>query len=295
MFNEAIQKKIAEALEQQMMNTLLGNMNPGTGSGRSMQQQQPPRTKTCYECGNPGHYKNDPNCPKVIEQQQKASAFDRLMQHQLPQQATALDKLYPQFHQVQQVQAPQPPPPPAPPPPAPPPPEIDKKLDTVLSQVQQLANALASDRVILRRAEQSQAAFEGTTAIALKEVTKQLAEVTSELKHYKMVQVNHAQTLGKIENTLGTSWEAAIRSQAAAKPSGRRAPASAPPARRAKSARPSVDPVSVGNTDDEDDEADAEAADELTRQLGEDDGEDREETPDTGAAGRRRVPSRRSR
>ena len=294
MFNEAIQKKIAEALEQQVMNTLLGNMNPGTGSGRGMQQQQPPRTKTCYECGNPGHYKNDPNCPKVIEQQQKATAFDRLMQHQLPQQATALDKLYPQFHQVQQVQAPQPLPPPAPPPPAPPPPEMDKKLDTVLSQVQQLANALASDRVILRRAEQSQAAFEGTTAIALKEVTKHLAEVTSELKHYKMVQVAHAQTLGKIENTLGTSWEAAIRSQAAAKPAGRRAPASAPPARRAKSARPSVDAVSVdGDTDDEED---AEAADELANQLnGEDDGEDREETPSTGAAGRRRVPSRRSR
>ena len=80
MFNETIQKKIAEALEQQMMNTLLGNMNPGMGSGRGMQQQQPPRTKTCYECGNPGHYKNDPNCPKVIEQQQKASAFDKLMQ-----------------------------------------------------------------------------------------------------------------------------------------------------------------------------------------------------------------------
>ena len=291
MFNEAIQKKIAEHLEQQMMNTLFGNMNPGTGSGRSMQQQPPPRTKTCYECGNPGHYKNDPSCPKVIEQQQKASAFDRLMQHQLPQQATALDKLYPQFSAA--VQAPQPPPPPAPPPPAPPPPEMDKKLDTVLSQVQQLANALASDRVILRRAEQSQAAFEGTTAIALKEVTKQLAEVTSELKHYKLVQVSHAQTLGKIENTLGISWEAAIRSQAAAaKPTGRRAPASAPPGRRAKSARPSVDAVSVdGNTDDE---ADAEGADELASQLT-DNGEDGEETPATGGSGRRRVPSRRSR
>ena len=227
MFSENIQKKITEALEQQMMNNIFGNMNPGTGSGRGMQQQQqqPPRTKTCYECGNPGHYKNDPNCPKVIEQQQKATAFDKLMQQQ---QATALDKMYPYF---QQVQAPQPPPPPAPPPPVPPPPEMDKKLDTVINQVQQLANALASDRVILRRAEQSQAAFEGTTAIALKEVTKHLAEVTSELKHYKMVQVAHAQTLGKIENTLGTSWEAAIRSQAAAKPAGRRAPASAPPGR----------------------------------------------------------------
>ena len=292
MFNEAIQKKIAEHLEQQMMNTLLGNMNPGTGSGRGMQQQQPPRTKTCYECGNPGHYKNDPNCPKVIEQQQKATAFDRLMQHQLPQQATALDKLYPQFHQAQQVQAPQPPPPPAPPPPAPPPPEMDKKLDTVLSQVQQLANALASDRVILRRAEQSQAAFEGTTAIALKEVTKQLSEVTSELKHYKMVQVSHAHTLGQIQNTLGISWEAAIRSQAVAKPTSRRAPASAPPARRAKSAAPTVEAVSVDG--DTDDEADAEAADELTRQLREGEGEDGEETPATGAA-RRRVPSRRSR
>ena len=290
MFSEGIQKKIAEALEQQMMNTLFGNMNPGTGSGRGMQQQQqqqqqPPRTKTCYECGNPGHYKNDPNCPKVIEQQQKASAFDKLMQQQ--QQATALDKMYPYF---QQVQAPQPPPPPAPPPPVPPPPEMDKKLDTVIDQVQQLANALASDRAVLRRAEQSQAAFEGTTAIALKEVAKHLAEVTSELKHYKMVQVTHAQTLGKIENTLGTSWEAAIRSQAAAKPSARRAPASAPPARRAKSARPSVDAVSVGNTDDE---ADAEGADQLLDDL--EDEEGRKETPATGGGRRPREASRRSR
>ena len=93
---------------------------------------------------------------------------------------------------------------------------------------------------------------QGTTAIALKEVTKQLAEVTSELKHYKTIQVTHAHTLGKIQNTLGTSWEAAIRSQATAKPTGRRAPASAPPARRAKSSAPSVDTVSVdGDTDDE--------------------------------------------
>ena len=110
-----------------------------------------------------------------------------------------------------------------------------------------------------------------------------------------MIQVTHAHTLGKIQNTLGTSWEAAIRSQATAKPTGRRAPASAPPARRAKSSAPSVDTVSVdGDTDDEADD-DAEAADELNRQLGQDDGEDREETPATGAAGRRRVPSRRSR
>ena len=157
--------------------------------------------------------------------------------------------------------------------------------------MQQLANALASDRLTLRRAEQSQAAFEGTTATALKEVTKQLAEVTSKLKHYKLVQVAHAQTLGKIENKLGTSWEAVIRGQAAAKPTSRRAPASAPPARRARSSRPSVETVSVdGDTDD-----DAEAADELGRQLGEEDGEDGEETPATGSSGRRRAPSRRSR
>ena len=37
MFSEAIQKKKAEALEQQMMNTLFGNMNPGMGLGRGMQ------------------------------------------------------------------------------------------------------------------------------------------------------------------------------------------------------------------------------------------------------------------
>ena len=157
--------------------------------------------------------------------------------------------------------------------------------------MQQLANALASDRLTLRRAEQSQAAFEGTTATALKEVTKQLAEVTSKLKHYKLVQVAHAQTLGKIENKLGTSWEAVIRGQAAAKPTSRRAPASAPPARRARSSRPSVETVSVDG--DTDDEADAEGADQLARDL--EDGEDGEDTPATGASRQRRATSRRSR
>ena len=159
--------------------------------------------------------------------------------------------------------------------------------------MQQLANALASDRLTLRRTEQSQAAFEGTTATALKEVTKQLAEVTSELKHYKLVQVAHAQTLGKIENKLGTSWEAVIRGQAAAKPTSRRAraPASAPPARRARSSRPSVETVSVDG--DTDDEVDAEGADQLARDL--EDGEDGEDTPATGASRQRRATSRRSR
>ena len=47
---------------------------------------------------------------------------------------------------------------------------MEKKLDTVINQVQQLTNAFAADRLMLCRAEQSQAAFEGTTAIALKEV-----------------------------------------------------------------------------------------------------------------------------
>jgi hypothetical protein len=289
MFGEALQKKLAEAMEQQVINSLFGNINPGMavpGPGRGMQQQQPPRNKTCFDCGNPGHYKNDPSCPIVLERQQKSVAYDKLMQQQQLHPA-----MYPNLHQVQQVQAtPLPPPPPVPPQPPPPQPELEKKLDTVINQVQQLTNAFAADRLTLRRAEQSQAAFEGTTAIALKEVTVKLAEVTSELQRLKMVQVHHAQSLSKIENRLGTSWEAVLRDLEAKQKKGRRAPASAPPARRAKTSRDSVETVDVsaGGTDEEDD---ADSADRILHDLGEGDEGEGEETPATGAS--RRAPSSR--
>jgi hypothetical protein len=33
MFSEAIQKKMTEAMEQHMMNSIFGNLNPSMGSG----------------------------------------------------------------------------------------------------------------------------------------------------------------------------------------------------------------------------------------------------------------------
>ena len=85
-----------------------------------------------------------------------------------------------------------------------------------------------------------------------------------------MVQVHHAQSLSKIENRLGTSCEAVLRDLEGEKPKSRRAPASAPPARRTKTPRDSVETVDVstGNTDEEDE---ADDADRLLRDLSEGD------------------------
>ena len=297
MFGEAMQKKLAEVMEQQMINSLLGTINQGTtapATGRGA----PQRSKICYGCGKEGHYKNDPMCPIVQENTHKVAMFEQFMGQQQRQM------MAPAFHQApysvapMQVPAPMPPPPPPPAPPAPLA-DVDKKIDAVLQQVQQLATAIAADRVTLRRAEQNQAAFEGTTAIALKETTAKVAEVVKELKMFRTVQVSHAQVLHDVKLKIGMpTWAGVLGKRPAARTSaaGRRAPASAPPARRGKGAGSSS---SITVTDeDEDEDEDALAADTLLDDLEVEPVEEVEEgeeaTPATaGGRPRRLVASRK--